>query len=123
MIKKIIIMIVILTFAVLAAAQNRQERNKPDADMVLQHLTESLTLTEAQQANIKPLIEKQIQLMTNLHENRQSQNRSDMQQFREANDKIVSEIKTFLTEEQQTEYDKLREEMHKNRKNGQKNRN
>ena len=121
--EKIFIVIAVIIFAVLVFAQNGMGRGRPDAEMMLQNLADRLNLTEEQQEEIEPLLDEQIVLMNEFHSNRQQGERIDMRSFQIENEKIITQIKSFLSEEQQAEYDKMREEMRQNRKQDRKGRN
>ena len=97
-------------------------RQMPSVDDQLKHLSSKLNLTDAQQAKLKPILEDQHKQMEQIH-NDSSLSREDrfgkIQQLRQNSD---SQIKSVLNEDQQKNFDKMREEqrsrMNKWRKEG-----
>lgn len=82
----------------------------PSVDDQLKHLTKKLNLTAEQQDKLKPILEDQRAQMEKIHSDT-SLSREDrfskMQELRQNSD---SQIKSVLTEEQQKNFDKMREE-------------
>jgi periplasmic protein CpxP/Spy len=85
-------------------------RQMPSVDDQLKHLSSKLNLTDGQQAKLKPILEDQHKQMEQIH-NASSLSREDrfskMQQLRQNSD---SQIKNVLNEDQQKNFDKMREE-------------
>ena len=85
-------------------------RQMPSVDDQIQHLTKKLNLTADQQAKLKPLLEDQRKQMEQLHSD-SSLSREDrfskMQELRQNSD---NQIKNVLNEDQQKNFDKMREE-------------
>ncbi len=82
----------------------------PSVDDQIKHLTQKLSLTDDQQAKLKPILEDQRKQMDQIH-NDSSLSREDrfskMQQVRTSGD---TQIKALLTDDQQKKFDKMREE-------------
>jgi protein CpxP len=97
-------------------------RQMPSVNDQLKHLSSRLSLTDDQQAKLKPILEDQRKQLEQTH-NDSSLSREDrfskMQQLRQNSD---SQIKSVLNEDQQKNFDKMREEqrgrMNKWRKEG-----
>jgi periplasmic protein CpxP/Spy len=88
-------------------------------DDQVKHLTQKLSLTDDQQAKLKPILEDQRKQMDQIH-NDSSLSREDrfskMQQARTAGD---TQIKALLTADQQKKFDKMREEQRSHMRWGQ----
>ena len=84
----------------------------PSVDDQIKHLTKKLNLSDDQQAKLKPILEDQHKQMEAIH-NDSSLSREDrfskMQTLRESSD---TQIKSVLNEDQQKNFDKMREEQH-----------
>jgi Spy/CpxP family protein refolding chaperone len=82
----------------------------PTADDQLQHLTKKLNLSEGQQAKLKPILEDRRAQMEKIHSD-SSLSREDrfskMQELRQNSD---TQIKNVLNEDQQKNFDKMRQE-------------
>ena len=97
-------------------------RQMPSVDDQLKHLSSKLNLTDDQQAKLKPILEDQRKQLAQIH-NDSSLSREDrfskMHQLRQNSD---SQIKNVLNEDQQKNFDKMRQEqrgrMNKWRKEG-----
>ncbi len=97
-------------------------RQMPSVDDQLKHLTSKLNLSDDQQAKLKPILEEQRKEMEQVH-NASSLSREErfhkMQELRQSSD---TQIKSVLNEDQQKNFDKMREEqrnrMNKWRKGG-----
>jgi periplasmic protein CpxP/Spy len=87
-------------------------RPMPSVDDQLKHLTKKLNLSDDQQAKLKPILEDQSKQMDTIH-NDSSLSREDrfskMQALRQNSD---TQIKSVLNEDQQKNFDKMREEQH-----------
>jgi periplasmic protein CpxP/Spy len=92
-------------------------RMMPSVDDQIKHLTKKLNLSADQQAKLKPILEDQRKQMDTIH-NDSSLSREDrfskMQVLRQSSD---TEIKGVLNEDQQKNFDKMREEQHDRMKN------
>lgn len=84
----------------------------PSVDDQIKHLTKKLNLSDDQQAKLKPILEDQRKQMEAIH-NDSSLSREDrfskMQTLRQSSD---TQIKSVLNEDQQKNFDKMREEQH-----------
>jgi protein CpxP len=82
----------------------------PSVDDQIKHLTKKLNLSSDQQAKLKPILEDQRKQMDTIH-NDSSLSREDrfskMQALRQSSD---TEIKGVLNEDQQKNFEKMREE-------------
>jgi Spy/CpxP family protein refolding chaperone len=85
-------------------------RRMPSVDEQLKHLSEKLNLTEDQQSKLKPILEDQRKQMEQIRDD-SALSRQDrfgkMQELRQSSD---TQIKSVLNEEQQKNFDKMREE-------------
>jgi periplasmic protein CpxP/Spy len=85
-------------------------RPMESVDDQIQRLSKKLKLSDDQQAKLKPILEDQNKQMQQIH-NDSSLSREDrfskMQALRQSSD---TQIKSVLTEEQQKDFDKMREE-------------
>jgi protein CpxP len=90
--------------------RHRGGRGMPTLDDQMKHLTKQLSLTADQQAKLRPILEDQRAQMEKLHGD-SSLSREDrfskMQELRQSSD---SQIKSVLNEDQQKNFDKIREE-------------
>jgi Spy/CpxP family protein refolding chaperone len=84
----------------------------PSVDDQIKHLSKKLSLSDDQQAKLKPILEDQRKQMEAIH-NDASLSREDrfskMQELRQNSD---TQIKSVLNEDQQKNFDKMREEQH-----------
>jgi periplasmic protein CpxP/Spy len=89
----------------------------PSVDDQIKHLTQKLNLSDDQQAKLKPILEDQRKQMEAVH-NDSSLSREDrfskMQTLRQSSD---TQIKSVLNEDQQKNFDKMREEQKDRMKN------
>ncbi len=85
-------------------------RHMPTVDDQLKHLTKKLNLSDDQQAKLKPILEDQRKQMDGIR-NDSSLSREDrfskMQEIRQSSD---TQIKSVLNDDQQKNFDKMREE-------------
>jgi periplasmic protein CpxP/Spy len=85
-------------------------RQMPSVDDQIKHLSKKLSLSDDQQAKLKPIFEDQRKQMEAIHSD-SSLSREDrfskMQALRQSSD---AQIKSVLTEEQQKSFDKMRAE-------------
>jgi len=114
--KKVVVILIILSLVVLAFARNKNGINKPDADQMLQHMSDRLDLTTEQKVSIKPLLEEKVKLMEEFHSQRKKHNDSKQQEFQTERKKLDEKISSFLTVEQKVEFTKFREEANKKHK-------
>jgi Spy/CpxP family protein refolding chaperone len=82
----------------------------PTVDDQLQHLTKKLSLTEDQQAKLKPILEDQRAQMEKLHSDTSLSREDKFSKMQELRQNSDTQIKSVLTEEQQKNFDKMREE-------------
>lgn len=87
-----------------AWADDGEKDHKPDPAARLEKLTKKLSLTEAQQAKIRPILEEKVKKMQALHE-----------QMKTVRTQSMDQIEAELTEEQKVKFRKQREE-HKGKK-------
>jgi protein CpxP len=92
-------------------------RQMPSVDDQIKHLSKKLSLTDDQQAKLKPILEDQRKQMETIH-NDSSLSRQDrfskMQELRKSSD---DQIKSVLNADQQKNFDKMREDQHDHMKN------
>jgi periplasmic protein CpxP/Spy len=92
-------------------------REMPSVDDQIKHLTKKLNLSSDQQAKLKPILEDQRKQVDAVH-NDSSLSREDrfskMQSLRQSSD---TEIRGVLNEDQQKNFDKMREEQKDRMKN------
>ena len=92
-------------------------RQMPSVDDQIKHLTKKLSLTDDQQAKLKPILEDQRKQMETIHSD-SSLSRQDrfskMQDLRKNSD---DQIRSVLNADQQKNFDKMREEQHGRMKN------
>ena len=85
-------------------------RHMPTVDDQLKHLSKKLNLSDDQQAKLKPILEDQRKQMDGIR-NDSSLSREDrfskMQELRQSSD---TQIKSVLNDDQQKNFDKMREE-------------
>ena len=85
-------------------------RHMPTVDDQLKHLTKKLNLSDDQQAKLKPILEDQRKQMDGIR-NDSSLSREDrfskMQEIRQSSD---TQIKSVLNDDQQKNFDEMREE-------------
>src|SRR3984893_9626724 len=90
--------------------RQRGHRQMPSVDDQIKHLSKKLSLSDDQQAKLKPIFEDQRKQMEAIHSD-SSLSREDrfskMQALRQSSD---AQIKSVLTEEQQKSFDKMRAE-------------
>ena len=85
-------------------------RHMPTVDDQLKHLTKKLSLSDDQQAKLKPILEDQRKQMDAIRDDSSlaRQDRfSKMQELRQSSD---TQIKSVLNDEQQKNFDKMRED-------------
>jgi len=81
----------------------------PSADDQLKHLTKKLNLSDDQQAKLKPILEAQHNQMEQLRADNSS--REDRwKKMREIRENSDNQIKRVLNEDQQKQFDQMREE-------------
>ena len=90
--------------------RHRGHRHMPTVDDQLKHLTKQLNLSDDQQAKLKPILEDQRKQMDGIR-NDSSLSREDrfgkMQELRQSSD---TQIKSVLNDDQQKNFDKMRED-------------
>jgi periplasmic protein CpxP/Spy len=82
----------------------------PTVDDRLQNLTKKLNLTDDQQAKLKPILEDQRAQMEKLHSDTSLSREDRFSKMMELRQNSDAQIKSVLTEEQQKNFDKIREE-------------
>ena len=92
-------------------------RQMPSVDDQVKHLSKKLSLSDDQQAKLKPILEDQRKQMETIHSD-SSLSREDrfskMQELRKSSD---DQIKSVLNPDQQKNFDKMRDEQHERMKN------
>jgi Spy/CpxP family protein refolding chaperone len=92
-------------------------RQMPSVDDQIKHLSKKLSLSDDQQAKIKPILEDQRKQMETIHSD-SSLSREDrfskMQELRKSSD---DQIKSVLNPDQQKNFEKMRDEQHERMKN------
>lgn len=121
--KKNLVLLIMLASVLLLFAQNNNHPQKPTAEQIMEGLTSRLNLSNEQQENISPLVDKQIALMESQGDRGRTQEKSDRTAFKQEMDKVNQQISKLLTKDQQKEYKLMLEEMHKKRGAGPGNRN
>jgi periplasmic protein CpxP/Spy len=95
-------------------------RQMPSVDDQIKHLSKKLSLSDDQQAKLKPILEDQHKQMEAIHTD-SSLSREDrfskMQELRKNSD---DQIKSVLNPDQQKNFEKMRVEQHERMKNGRK---
>ena len=85
-------------------------RGMPSADEQLKHLTKRLSLSDDQQAKLKPILEDQHNQMEQLRSDTTGTREDRWKKMREIRESSDTQIKTVLNEDQQKKFDKMREE-------------
>src|ERR1700730_14652029 len=92
-------------------------RPMESVDDQIKHLSKKLSLSDGQQAKLKPILEDQRKQMEPIH-NESSLSREDrfskMQDLRKSSD---DQIKNILSPDQQKNFEKMRDEQHERMKN------
>ncbi len=84
----------------------------PSVDDQLKHLTNKLSLTDDQQAKLKPILEDQRKQMEQIHNDSSLSRQDRFSKMRELHSSTDNQIKAVLNEDQQKKFDKMREEQH-----------
>ena len=82
----------------------------PSADDQLKHLTKKLNLTEDQQAKVKPILDDQHNQMEQLRADNSGSREDRWKKMREIRENSDNQIKSVLNEDQQKQFDAMREE-------------
>lgn len=105
---------ILLGFKMLAAAplpqyggQRMHRRFGPEQQLA--RMTKQLNLTDAQQAKIKPILEKQQKEMRSLWQDSSMSRQDRFAKFREIHEKTFAKIRPILTSGQQKELQKMQE--------------
>lgn len=105
---------ILLGFEMLSAAplpqyggQRMHRRWGPEQQLA--RMTDQLHLTKAQQAKIKPILEKQQKKMRALRQNDSMSRQERFAKFREIHQKTVAKIRPILTSKQQKEWQQMQQ--------------
>lgn len=105
-----------------AEAQPQQRGKQGDIGARLDHMmaemTKTLSLTEAQQTNIRAILEDREEEMKAMRGSSGERQRPDMEKMKAVMDKFDEQIEAELTEKQIPLYQKMREEGKQSRQNG-----
>jgi protein CpxP len=85
-------------------------RSMPSVDDQLKHLSAKLNLSDDQQAKLKPILEDQRKQMEQIHNDTSLSREDQFSKMRELRQNSDTQIKSVLNEEQQKNFDKMREE-------------
>jgi len=80
------------------------------ADDQLKHLTKKLNLSDDQQAKLKPILEEQHNQMEQLRADDSTSREDRWKKMREIRENSDNQIKSVLNEDQQKQFDQMREE-------------
>jgi len=115
--------VMLLGFGVVGALHAQTDTNAPSAtepkptpeaivDHRLKDLTQKLTLTDAQQAQLKPILLEEVQKIVALHENASLADADKRSQAQALHDEYKSKIEAVLTPDQKTIFESLKEGHH-----------
>lgn len=85
-------------------------RQMPSVDDQVKNLSEKLNLTEDQQAKLKPILEDQRAQFAKIRDDSSLSREDQFGKMRELRQSSDAQIKSVLNEDQQKNYDKMREE-------------
>ena len=85
----------------------------PSVDDQLKHLTRKLSLSDDQQAKLKPILEDQRKQMEQIHNDSSLSRQDRFSKMRDLHSSTDSQIKAVLNEDQQKKFDQMREEQHR----------
>jgi len=85
-------------------------RRMPSVDDQLKHLSTRLNLSDNQQAKLKPILEDQRKQMDQLHSDSSLSREDRFSKMQELRQNTDTQIKSVLNEDQQKNFDKMREE-------------
>jgi protein CpxP len=99
--------------AATAAAADQPTAPAPQGEVAtkLQEISARLELTEEQKTQIAPILQKEIADLKVLRDDTSLRRGEKARRLKEISDTASEQIRELLTPDQQTEYDKLREEM------------
>jgi periplasmic protein CpxP/Spy len=92
-------------------------RMMPSVDDQIKHLTKKLNLSSDQQAKLKPILEDQRKQMEAVHSDTSLSRQDRMSKMQDLRKSSDDQIKGVLNEDQQKNFDKMREEQHDRMKN------
>jgi protein CpxP len=84
----------------------------PSVDDQIKHLTKKLKLSDEQQAKLKPILEDQRKQMDQIHSDSSMSRQDRFSKMQELRQNTDTQIKSVLNEDQQKNFDKMREEQH-----------
>jgi septal ring factor EnvC (AmiA/AmiB activator) len=82
----------------------------PSVDDQIKHLTNKLSLSDDQQAKLKPILEEQRKQMEQIHSDSSLSREDRFSKMQELRQNADTQIKSVLNEDQQKNFDKMREE-------------
>ena len=85
-------------------------RHMPTVDDQLEHLTKKLKLSDDQQAKLKPILEDQRKQMEGIRDDSSLSREDRFSKMREVRQSSDTQIKSVLNDDQQKNFDKMREE-------------
>jgi septal ring factor EnvC (AmiA/AmiB activator) len=85
-------------------------RQMPSVDDQLKHLSTKLSLSDDQQAKLKPILEDQRKQMEQIHADASLSREDRFSKMQELRQNADTQIKSVLNEDQQKNFDKMREE-------------
>jgi len=88
----------------------RHHHGMPSTDDQLKHLTKKLNLSDDQQAKVKPILEEQRSQMEQLRADNSGSRQDRWKKMREIHENSDNQIKSLLNEDQQKQFDEMREE-------------
>ncbi|MGH9503688.1 MAG: Spy/CpxP family protein refolding chaperone [Terriglobales bacterium] len=84
----------------------------PSVDDQVKHLTKKLNLSDDQQAKLKPILEDQRKQMDDLRNDSSLSREDRFSKMREIRQNSDTQIKSVLNDDQQKNFDKMRDEQH-----------
>jgi Spy/CpxP family protein refolding chaperone len=84
----------------------------PSVDDQVKHLTKKLDLSDDQQAKLKPILEDQRKQMDDLRNDSSLSREDRFSKMREIRQNSDTQIKSVLNDDQQKNFDKMRDEQH-----------
>lgn len=108
----------ILTLIFYAMYVNEVPLSDYNTEKTIETLTTRLNLSESQEKEIRPIVEKQAEMRIQLLEiegGDRTNIRARMKEFREQDNKLNEKIKSHLTKFQQAEFEKLHKELMKSK--------
>ena len=114
---KLILTNLMLFFLLIIFSCSQEQGRRFSPEEQIKDLKEKLELTEEQTEKVKTIIEEQSKEMAELRENFEGERFEMRDAMMEIRDETNQEIDLILTDEQQKEYEKIREERRGQRRN------